>query len=254
MSPAPARSTPAPRRRVHARSSGTVARPPRRVSGPVAHPHRRPQVVPAPRGATTSIFVRVRALPDLRVVDRLLRSRAWIWALALLLGGIVAMQVSLLKLNTGISRAVTTTSTLERQNGDLEAEITRLSASGRVQQGAATLDMIMPAAGDVGYVTSREDDARRALREMTAPSDEAAALLANGGIVPGSLTTPEPAVSAPAPDAAAPATPVVPEATVPAPAPTPEATAPAEVAPPAEVVPQGTPAPVVPQAEPAPAG
>ena len=31
------------------------------------------------------------------------------------------MQVSLLKLNSGISRAVETTTTLERQNADLEA-------------------------------------------------------------------------------------------------------------------------------------
>ena len=57
------------------------------------------------------------------MLDRLLRSRLWIWALGALLGGIVAMQVSLLKLNSGISRAVETTTTLERQNADLEAGI-----------------------------------------------------------------------------------------------------------------------------------
>ena len=38
-----------------------------------------------------------------------------------MLGGIVAMQVSLLRLNSGISRAVQTQSTLERQNATLQA-------------------------------------------------------------------------------------------------------------------------------------
>jgi hypothetical protein len=63
------------------------------------------------RSGTTGVFARIRALPEHRVIDRLLRSRAWIWALGALLGGIVAMQVSLLKLNSGISRAVETTTT-----------------------------------------------------------------------------------------------------------------------------------------------
>ena len=119
MTPATARS----RSRAHARP--TVApRGPRRVSGPVAR-----TAVAAPAGAAAlaaprhdvASSARVRALPEHRVVDRLLRSRLWIWALGALLGGIVAMQVSLLKLNSGISRAVETTTTLERQNADLEA-------------------------------------------------------------------------------------------------------------------------------------
>src|ERR687897_1228649 len=94
---------------------------------------------------------RIRTLPDHRVVDRLLRSRLWIWALGALLGGIVAMQVSLLKLNSGISRAVETTTTLERRNAGLEASIARLSASDRINTGALALSMVRPPAGDVGW-------------------------------------------------------------------------------------------------------
>jgi hypothetical protein len=139
------------------------------------------------RSGTTGLFARVRALPEHRVVDRLLRSRAWIWALGALLGGIVAMQVSLLKLNSGISRAVETTTTLERQNAGLEQAIAKLSRTDRIQTGAASLNMILPAAGDVGYLTAGPEDAARAARRMQPPSEEAAALLANGGIVPGSL-------------------------------------------------------------------
>jgi hypothetical protein len=139
------------------------------------------------RSGTTGLFARVRALPEHRVIDRLLRSRAWIWALGALLGGIVAMQVSLLKLNSGISRAVETTTTLERQNALLERDIARLSRTNRIQAGAATLNMVLPPAGDVSYLTARPGDASRAVDRMRPPSDEAAALLANGGIVPGSL-------------------------------------------------------------------
>ncbi len=212
------------RRTTHARS--TVApRAPRRVSGPV----RRPVAVPG--GATTvprtSVFGRVRALPDHKLVDRLLRSRLWIWALAVALLGIVTMQVTLLKLNSGISRAVETSATLERANGELEAEIAQLSKTDRVQTGATVLGMVMPAAGDVSYLTPRTDDAALAVRRMTPPSEAAAALLANHGIVPGSLATPvESAVAASAPDPAtlttAPATTTTPDP-VATPVPTPAA-------------------------------
>jgi hypothetical protein len=194
MTPATARS----RTRPHARSTATP-RAPRRVSGPVA---RRAVAVPAggaalPRRGTTSVLPRfarhrlrlgaLRALPEHRVVDRLLRSRLWIWALGALLGGIVTMQVSLLKLNSGISRAVETTTTLERQNAELEASIARLSSPDRIESGATTLGMVMPPAGDVGYLSAGSEDAANAVERMEPPSPDAAALLANDGIVPGSL-------------------------------------------------------------------
>ncbi len=192
MTPATARSH---------RKSSVVPRVARRVSGPV-----RPRAVPAPAGgATASVVTRARAAADHRLLDRLLRSRAWIWALGILLGGIVAMQVSLLKLNSGISRAVETTATLERQNGALENAIGRLGATTRIQTGAKSLGLVMPAPADVTYLRSRSSDPERALRVMTAPSDEAAALMANNGIVPGSLVAtaaPQPATATAAPEPA----------------------------------------------------
>jgi len=202
MTPAPARTRSRAQGRTtpaSLRSSPAAPRGPRRISGPV---QRRAVAAPAgagalPRRGTTSIFTRVRALPEHRLVDRLLRSRLWIWALGALLGGIVAMQVSLLKLNSGISRAVETTTTLERENAGLEASLARLSATDRVQSGAVQLGMQMPAAGDVGYLSSGDQDATRAVRRMQPPSEEAKALLANRGIVPGSLAAPT--VSAPPP-------------------------------------------------------
>src|SRR3954447_1557609 len=156
--------------------------PPRRVSGPV-----RPRAVPAvtlPAGRT-GVCERLRALPASRGVDRLLRSRACIWVIGALLGGIVAMQVSLLRLNSGISRAVQTQDTLVRQNANLEASIATLSSGERVREAAATEQMIDPPAGETRYLRARPDDPELAARRMKPPSDTARGVMDNGGMLPG---------------------------------------------------------------------
>ena len=219
MTPATARR----RVRPHARATQAPPRAPRRVSGPS-----RPVAVPASavvlprRSGAGGLFLRVRALPEHRFVDRLLRSRLWIWVIGVLLGGIVAMQVSLLKLNSGISRAVETASTLERQNADLEAAIARKSAPDRIETGATALGMVMPPAGDVGYLSPGPRDPARAAKRMEPPSDAAAALLANGGVEPGSLAAPEttaaPVVGEAAPTATATPAPTAVATPTPAPA------------------------------------
>jgi hypothetical protein len=228
MTPAPARSRSGTR-------STIAPRGPRRVSGPVKR-----GMVAAPAGAaaslprrgTTGLFARVRALPEHRVVDRLLRSRLWIWALGALLGGIVTMQVSLLKLNSGISRAVETTTTLERQNAELENAIAQLSSPERIDTGSETLGMDMPAAGAVSYLTAGPQDAARAVRRMQPPSEAAMALLANGGVEPGSLAAPV-ASATPTTTTTTTATTTTATTTTTAPAatPTPETTTPATTTP-----------------------
>ena len=135
MTPAPARS----RSRTHAR---TAPHAPRRVSGPVSR-----RMVAAPAGAAAPRPAGGAARPPCSGASARCPSTASSTGCcaaargsgrsASLLGGIVAMQVSLLKLNSGISRAVTTTTTLERQNADLEAAIARLTATDRIQTGAA---------------------------------------------------------------------------------------------------------------------
>jgi len=150
--------------------------------------------------------------------------------------GIVAIHVSLLKLNSRISRAVETAATLERQNSSMEANIARLASGERIRAGAENRGMVTPAAGDVHYLRVRPGhDAHRAVRRMRAPSDAAKELMANHGVVPGSLM--------------APVEPVAPAATT---APVAEATpAPQPTATP---MPQATvtPAPVIPAATAAP--
>jgi hypothetical protein len=173
------------RARAHSRTTA-VPRHHRRVSGPV-RPVSAGVAVPGRVGTgssrqRTSAFERLSKLPEHRIVDSLLRSRGWIVVIALLLGGIVAMQVSLLKLNAGISRAVEASSTLERQNADMQDTIARLSSGARVRTAALDAGMVAPPAGDVGFLTSRGDrDAALGAARMQPPSDAAKALMANGG-------------------------------------------------------------------------
>ncbi len=223
----------------HAARARTAPAPrlPRRVSGPAA----RPRAVPAPR-VGTGVFERIRGLPDHRVIDRLLRGRVWICFVGVALMGIVAMQVSLLKLNSGISRAVETSATLERQNSGMEANIARLASGERIRAGADKRGMVTPAAGDVHYVRVRDArDARRAARRMRAPSDAAKELMANNGVVPGSLMAPVapvvPATTTTTATTTAPVTETTPAAQ-PTATPMPQATAtPAPVIPAATAVP-----------------
>ena len=217
---------------------------PRRVSGPIA----RPRAVPMPPRPVTGVFDRIKALPDHRVIDRLLRGRVWICFIGVALMGIVAMQVSMLKLNSGISRAVETTATLERQNSDMEARIARLASGERIRAAADTGGMVTPAAGEVHYLRVRGGiDGRLAARRMRAPSDDAKSLMANHGVVPGSLMAPVtpvvPVTTAPTVAATPAATPAVtPAATPVAPAVTPVPT-PAATVQPTTVTPAATTAP-----------
>ena len=106
----------------------------------------------------------------------------WIWLLGLLLGGIVAMQVSMLKLNTGISRAVTTMGTLERQNANSKPTSRGWRPIDRVRNAALAEGMVRGAAGSMefpsarpGAIPGRPPGAAR--RRATTP----AAVMANDG-------------------------------------------------------------------------
>jgi hypothetical protein len=71
-----------------------------------------------------------------RLLDRLIRSRMWIFLVAFALIGIVAMQLWLLKLNGGIGRAIEHESYLQRANAALSAENSAKSAGDLVEQNA----------------------------------------------------------------------------------------------------------------------
>jgi hypothetical protein len=156
-----------------------VPRAPRRVSGP----RRPPRAALAGAGGAAvarpplSLRLGRRAMRvgDARVLDRLVRGRAWIAIVAAALIGIVFMQVSMLKLNAGVSRAVTAADTLERQNSSLRADISKLDSGERVQDAAANLGMTTRPAGDVRYLDAERASAARAAASIKPPNPVAPA-------------------------------------------------------------------------------
>ena len=178
-------------------------RAPRRVSGPAARP-RRGADAPRARRATAPAadpFVlralhRSRALADSRFLDRLIRGRLWIPIVAAGLMGIVFMQVSMLKLNAGIGRAVQSAATLERQNTNLRAAVSGMESGTRIDAAARQLGMVVPVDGSTHYVTAAARGlATTAASRMTAADPEAiarskaATALAAGQTAGAALTT-----------------------------------------------------------------
>lgn len=205
--PRPARRMSGPAGGVRgARASAAAAIAPRGVALPRPSLPR-PHLVHAARGFSLR-----------RTLDRLLRGRAWIALLTALLLGIVFMQVHMLKLNAGISRAVETAGTLERQNAQLRQQVSQLGASDRIEDAAAQLGMTMPAPGSVRYLDAGdvEVDAKRAASTMTAPDPTAAAQAAQAA-APAETTAPvvtqDPAAAQTPAAAQAPATTQTPAAT-----------------------------------------
>jgi outer membrane biosynthesis protein TonB len=154
-------------------------RSPRRVSGPTRPPR---AALAGAGGAAVArpplslrLFRRAMRVGDARVLDRLVRGRAWIAIVAAALIGIVFMQVSMLKLNAGVSRAVTAADTLERQNSSLRADISKLDSGERVQDAAANLGMTTRPAGDVRYLDAERASAARAAASIKPPSPVAPA-------------------------------------------------------------------------------
>lgn len=199
----------------------------------------RPQLVHVAHGFSLS-----------RAVHSVLHGRGWIGLLTVLLLGIVFMQVHMLKLNAGVSRAVETAGTLEKQNAQLRQEVSQLAAADRIEDAAAMFGMAMPQPGSVRYLDARDAvaDARRAVRTMTAPTGAAAAAPAPAEpaatTAPAATATPPPAATAPPVRQPAPAAQQAPaqqpapdSATAPAQAP---ASVPAQAVPPAGTAPTAT--------------
>ncbi|HWI06613.1 MAG TPA: hypothetical protein VNT54_03765 [Solirubrobacteraceae bacterium] len=162
----------------------------RRVSGPMngsqarmavsdAAPAFRPRIPASPPlrlaagGASIVLRVADTALhvSGSRTMDRLVRSRGWVLIVGFALIGIVAMQVSMLKLNSAIGRSVETAATLERGNATLRGEISRLSSGDRIQALAGTRGFVMPEPADVTYLRARDlrADGARAAEAMRSP-------------------------------------------------------------------------------------
>jgi hypothetical protein len=154
-----------------ARSTARVSRPAPRVR-PLRT--RRPASRARPAAtlpARAAAFV--RALPDHQLLDRLLRGRAWIAMLGVMLVGIVAMQVEVLKLGASVGRSLQLSTTLQSRNQLLRASVASLADQQRIEHMAAKMGMVMPAPSAVVFLTQAGGDAQRAASNIHVPNSSA---------------------------------------------------------------------------------
>jgi hypothetical protein len=112
----------------------------------------------------------VHGLAEARLLERIIRGRAWIAILGVGLIGIVFMQVSMLRMNAGIGSAVDRATALERQNAAMRATISELTSGDRVVAEAAKLGFVAPPTGSARFLDAGHFDPARALHTIQPPS------------------------------------------------------------------------------------
>ena len=207
------------------RAAGRQAvRPHRRVSGPARPATARAVAAPLPAPPLSGIGLRVlragRSLQDSTLLDRLVRGRGWILLMGALLFGLVALNVSLLKLNAAAGQSAERAKVLRIENAKLRGKVSRLASGDRLRAAAAEMGHEMPEPKKVHYLTARRDrdgrEAARNIRDGTAlaMTDD---LVSATPAIESEVAAPTPPQSvAPAPDPSP-----APVAQAPAPAPTP---------------------------------
>ena len=220
MSPATAARSPGPGvsgTRSSARAGAASAHPraparpapsaSRRVSGP-ARATAPVQAAPfSPEPLRLRLAPALARIPDHRLLDRMVRGRLWIGCIAFALLGIVAMQLSLLKLNTGIGRAFEHEALLGRQNAALRYDVSNLSAGDRVETQAVRMGMTMASPGAIHFLSaSGSAQFRRAARSLDASAPVSPSSGSGAPAVAGSTATAS-AGSTTAPSASSPTAP-----------------------------------------------
>lgn len=132
---------------------------------------RLPQItLPKPGSLARSTGAFVLALPESSLLDRIIRGRVWIPLLGVLLVGLVATQVELLKLNAGLGSAIERTSTLQSRNESLHSTVAALSDEQRIETIAAQHGMVMSPPDSVKFLRpSASANLRAAIANIHAP-------------------------------------------------------------------------------------
>ncbi|HJS97122.1 MAG TPA: hypothetical protein VJ741_22835, partial [Solirubrobacteraceae bacterium] len=181
----------------------------KRAPGPVF----RPRPVPDPPrerdpqhgGLARRAGALVVSLPDHHWLDRVVRGRAWIPLLGVLLAGIVAAQVEILKLGASNGRSLEQTTTLTNTNEQLRGSVAALSDDQRIERLGTSMGLVLPPAGAVGYLTAgHHGNVAGALANIHTPDSSAFVLMTakNGALVTGpNASTLPPTPGAPPPPA-----------------------------------------------------
>jgi hypothetical protein len=181
----PERAAPAKPRRLSGPLKGRAAPRPEPSAPRRGRAQRRPRnhAPNAPLGARVGAFI--RSLPDHPLLDRAIRGRAWIPILGVMLAGIVAMQVEVLKLGASIGRSIQHGSTLQTQNEQLRASVATLDDDQRIEALAAKAGMVMPSPAGVGFLSARSGgEMQRVIGGIHAPNSTSflALMSANGAV------------------------------------------------------------------------
>jgi len=106
-----------------------------------------------------------------KLLDSIVRGRAWIPVLGVLLVGIVAMRVEVLKLGSSVGSEMQQVSVLQSANAVKLKQVSALSDSARIEQQASKLGMVMPGPLDHHFIpASSGNNVNRAIADITAPS------------------------------------------------------------------------------------
>jgi hypothetical protein len=142
-------------------------------------------------GIARGVGAFVVSLPDHTWLDKVVRGRAWIPLLGVLLVGIVAAQVEILKLGANMGRSLEQTTTLTSQNELLRESVASLSDDQRIERLATNMGMVLPPPGAVGYLGGGAGNVNGALTGIHAPDAAGFMALApsNGALVTGAGTS-----------------------------------------------------------------
>jgi hypothetical protein len=168
----PATTTARPATPARPATTTRPARPatPKRTTSRVAGSRRQPSPRLALRGRALSF---ARSLPDHSLLDRLIRSRIWIPLLGILLVGIVASQVEILKLNASLGRGVVRAAQLQSEDQRLANTVSQMSDVQRIEEKAAQMGLSMPAAYTPVFLSGGHGELRRALSNIHRPDPTA---------------------------------------------------------------------------------
>ncbi len=159
--------------------STRTARPSTRTAPRTAAPKRRAARAATARQSAPSLPLQARALafarslPDHSLLDRLIRSRIWIPLLGVLLVGIVASQVEILKLNASLGHGVVRAAQLQSEDQRLANTVSQMSDVQRIESRAAQMGLSMPAAYTPVFLPGGHGDLRRALANIHRPDPTA---------------------------------------------------------------------------------
>jgi cell division protein FtsL len=96
---------------------------------------------------------RPRAVPRPRARQRRLRGGiAWIAAFAIVLAGVVALNVAVLRLNMTVSRLDKQQLELQAQNAALSSQVSSAASAQRIEQAANKLGYVPAPASDTSYL------------------------------------------------------------------------------------------------------